>query len=691
MSALIPKLNPNFRPWEKITHSSMSIPALGHPSRSSSNPKLQFSPIISSLKLNLHGYIPWLVRKGQTHFIPHISSNGSVFTSPPAFELELGRLLALIPDRMRSILNGHPELEQLIEIVMDLGRKPLARFPSGDFIISTDTVTFQDLEHAISLVGDFADDNRAGIDRSLHRISAIRNRRGCIIGLTCRVGRAISGSAYMVRDLVEGGGSLLIIGRPGVGKTTVMRDIAKMLADNYKKRVVIVDSSNEIAGDGDIPHAGIGSARRMQVPNVDMQHKVMIEAVENHMPQTIVIDEIGTELEALAASTIAQRGIQLVGTAHGMTIENLIKNPSLEILVGGIQSVTLGDDEAFRRGVQKTILERKGPPAFTCAVEMISLTEWRVHHSLEATVDAVLAGRSPLFEVRKMGSSGVMVENSSTTTDANLRSNSCNTNEKHKEEVNRESDAQSENNDDNDYVSTFRSRVKQFRRDDNTPIRLYTYQIMEANLEQVLEVMGLEDAVDLVDDIGAADAILALHSKIKQNSWIREMAKFRQLPVFVIKANTTAQMVRAMRVILGMESFGTVSVSSSNRFKSENEIAEKAADRRNSSEETDALEEARLAIEQIVIPKGQPVELLPRSSEILALQMTVVEGYKLVAEKVGAELNKRLRILPLHASIKESITSDLNATEVQQTPVKDVDVCKITAGTTVARLPFLQD
>ncbi|CAN6558232.1 unnamed protein product [Malus baccata var. baccata] len=334
------------------------------------------------------------------------SSSCSASQEGEDFDVELGRLLALLPEEMRRRVSELPELHQLIEVVMDLGRKPLARFPSGDFVLSELPITLQDLEQATSQVGDFAVDNRAGISRTLHRISAIRNRKGVIIGLTCRVGRAISGSAGLLRDLVQDGGSLLLIGPPGVGKTTIIREIARMLANDYKKRVMIVDTSNEIGGDGDIPHGGIGSARRMQVPFSDMQHKVLIEAVENHMPQVIVIDEIGTKLEALAASTIAQRGIQLVATAHGVTIENLIMNPSLEMLVGGIQSVTLGDEEASRRGVQKTVQERKGPATFSCAVEIISKDELRVHCSLETTVDAILSGRFPKFEVRKMHSWG---------------------------------------------------------------------------------------------------------------------------------------------------------------------------------------------------------------------------------------------------------------------------------------------
>ena len=210
-------------------------------------------------------------------------------------------------------------------------------------------ITEADIAHVVDHIGTFGDDNRAGIERTLHRISAIRNRTGKIVGLTCRIGRAVYGTIEIIDDFVESGRSILIMGRPGIGKTTMLREAARVLADDLGKRVVVVDTSNEIAGDGDIPHPAIGKARRMQVRTPSLQHEVMIEAVENHMPQVIVIDEIGTELEAQAARTIAERGVQLIGTAHGNNLDNLMLNPTLSDLIGGIQSGHPG-----RRG---------GPPA----------------------------------------------------------------------------------------------------------------------------------------------------------------------------------------------------------------------------------------------------------------------------------------------------------------------------------------
>eukprot|EP00798_Chlamydomonas_sp_ICE-L_P019384 gene19384-26033_t len=323
---------------------------------------------------------------------------------------ELLKLVSLLPESVRTPLENHPQLSQLVEVVLDLGRPPFARFPNDEVKLSDDNITEEALAEAIAQVGDFDTDNRAGINSTLHRISCIRNRQGKVVGLTCRAGRSIEGSGALVEDigsgslvedLVQEGKSILFLGRPGVGKTTAIREISRMLADELHKRTVIVDTSNEIGGDGDVPHSGIGDARRMQVPRPEVQHLVMIEAVENHMPQVIVIDEIGTEEECMAARTIAQRGVQLVATAHGNALENVIKNPSLSDLIGGIQSVTLGDDTARKRGMQKSILERAHPPTFDVAVEMLGRGLWRVHMDVGAAVDGILMGVEPEGQVRE--------------------------------------------------------------------------------------------------------------------------------------------------------------------------------------------------------------------------------------------------------------------------------------------------
>ncbi|PKI74562.1 hypothetical protein CRG98_004889 [Punica granatum] len=564
------------------------------------------------------------IRRPSDRFLP---GNGSVSSSPSTVsasrsvaDSELEAFFELVPLRMRRELHRHEEIGQLIEVVMDLGRKPLARFPSGDWVISEEPISLEDLKHAISKVGEFSDDNRSGIDNSLHRISAIRNRKLQIIGLTCRVGRAMSGSAETFRDLVAGGGSILVVGPPGVGKTTLIREIARMLADDHKKRVVIVDTSNEIGGDGDVPHAGIGRARRMQVPNVHMQHN----------------------------------------------------------------SVTLGDEEARKRKVQKTILERKGPSTFTCAVEMISKTECRVHHRLDASVDAILAGKSPLIEIRQMhsevnGSPKPMLLDEKT--------------EEEEFELTNDEELSSDVDSDDDEVNYSRSKSKkrsskQPSSKKSIPISVYTYKILEADLLQVAAVMGLEDMIDVTDDIGVADAILACSSELKENPWIRGVAKFHQLPIFAIKSNTMAQMVKAVRMILGMESYGRKSKLPPKKYL-DVEIEEDAPKRKPSLEEIDALEEVRLAIEYIVIPGGEPVELLPRRSEIVARQLELVESYQLAVENSGTELNPRLQILPLRLNKKGSKVSKPSLSILKE--MTKEPLIGGGSGATVARLPLLPE
>lgn len=320
---------------------------------------------------------------------------------------DLDAMLSSLPPEIVAAVHALPDREALIEVVMDLGRRPEGRFPDSEVSLLEREITEADIAFVVDHIGSFGDDNRAGIERTLHRISAIRNRNGKVVGLTCRVGRAVYGTIEIINDFVETGKSILIMGRPGIGKTTMLREAARVLADDLGKRVVVVDTSNEIAGDGDIAHPAIGKARRMQVRTPSMQHEVMIEAVENHMPQVIVIDEIGTELEAQAARTIAERGVQLIGTAHGNNLDNLMLNPTLSDLIGGIQSVTLGDEEARRRRTQKSVLERKAPPTFDVIVEIQDRERVAVHSDVAETVDALLRGDAVAPELRWRDEEGV--------------------------------------------------------------------------------------------------------------------------------------------------------------------------------------------------------------------------------------------------------------------------------------------
>ncbi|MBD2202437.1 AAA family ATPase [Calothrix sp. FACHB-1219] len=573
---------------------------------------------------------------------------------------DLQKLLDILPQDLRQILEDHPKRDYLVEVVLDLGRRPEARFPNQAEYLSEQPVTQEQIDDCIQRVGTFGGDNRAGIEQTLHRISAIRNRTGKIIGLTCRVGRAVFGTIGMIRDLVETGRSILMLGRPGVGKTTALREIARVLADELNKRVVIIDTSNEIAGDGDVAHPAIGRARRMQVAHPELQHQVMIEAVENHMPEVIVIDEIGTELEALAARTIAERGVQLVGTAHGNQIENLIKNPTLSDLVGGIQAVTLGDDEARRRGSQKTVLERKAPPTFEIAVEMLERQRWVVHESVADTVDTLLRGRQPSPQTRTVDDNGkVSITRQLSVVNGRGAVNQAGGEESfgssrqsngwrssgqmvalpppslERERVTGRSEFDRLLDESFNYTDTidFSGGKKPGPNGEDLPLHVYPYGVSRHQLEQVISVLSLP--VVLTKDIDSADAILALRSHVKNHAKLRQMAKARHVPIHMIKSSTIPQITRGLRRLLNID---------------EPEIADDQELQlflhSGSDDEMDALEEARLAVEQIVIPKGQPVELLPRSPQVRKMQHELVEHYRLKSHSFGEEPNRRLRIYP---------------------------------------------
>ena len=575
---------------------------------------------------------------------------------------DLHKLLDILPQDLQHKLKNHPQGHNLVEVVLDLGRRPEARFPHGAEYLSETPVTQAQIDDCIQRVGNFGGDNRAGIEQTLHRISAIRNRSGKIIGLTCRVGRAVFGTIAMIRDLVETGQSILMLGRPGVGKTTALREIARVLADDLNKRVVIIDTSNEIAGDGDVAHPAIGRARRMQVSQPELQHQVMIEAVENHMPEVIVIDEIGTELEALAARTIAERGVQLVGTAHGNQIENLIKNPTLSDLVGGIQAVTLGDDEARRRGSQKTVLERKAPPTFDIAVEMLERQRWVVHDCVADTVDTLLRGRQPNPQTRTVDDHGKVgvARQLAVVNGGNGNGNGHVTNveesflaakpngwrssgqmvalpplsmERERPTGRSEFDRLLDESFNYSESINFPGRKPAGPNGEDLPLYIYPYGVSRDQLEQVINVLTLP--VVLTKDLDSADAILALRSHVKNQAKLRQMAKARHLPMFMIKSSTIPQITRSLRRLLNMDD-PDIGDNRELQLLLHN----------GSDDEMDALEEARLAVEQIVIPKGQPVELLPRSSQVRKMQHELVEHYRLKSDSFGDEPNRRLRIYP---------------------------------------------
>ena len=529
---------------------------------------------------------------------------------------DIERLLRLLPQDVQDALQSQDQSSSLLEVVLDLGRIPEARYPGRALVLGDRPLTRDDLESTVSRLGSFGADNRAGIERTLHRISAIRNRQGDVVGLTCRIGRAVFGTVAMVRDLLDSGESLLLMGRPGVGKTTALREIARVLADDLHQRVVVIDTSNEIAGDGDIPHPAIGRARRMQVARPELQHQVMIEAVENHMPEVIVIDEIGTELEAQAARTIAERGVMLVATAHGNALANLIKNPTLSDLVGGIQSVTLGDDEARRRRTQKTVLERAAEPTFPVAIEMHSRNRWAVHIDVAATVDQLLRGLPARAQERELTADGSLrlLEPSQPKRPvhpgrpalAALPVPSPLVARKPSEEAETEL---SEHNDDLQLLccGITPQLVEEATRRHRWPVRV-------------------------VEDLADADVILSMRQGLGRQPSLRRQARELKVPILVIKADTLPQVERAVDRLVSRRGRSSEPVPTLLPQAQDDELA--------------ALEECRLAVEKVVMPEGRPVELLPRTERVRRMQEELVERYRLRSDVFGTADHCRLRVFP---------------------------------------------
>lgn len=511
---------------------------------------------------------------------------------------DLSSFLSILPFNIRKTLED--DTTGLYEVVMDLGRLPEARYLDRHTMhLSEEPITQEQLDDAISQIGEFSGDNRAGIERTLHRISAMRNRSGKVIGLTCRVGRAISGTINVIRDLVESNKSILFLGPPGVGKTTKLREMARVLSDELGKRVIVIDTSNEIAGDGDVPHPAIGSARRMQVARPEVQHATMIEAVENHTPEVIIIDEIGTEEEAQAARTIAERGVMLIGTAHGNALDNLLKNPTLVDLVGGIQTVTLGDDEARRRGTQKTVLERSNQPTFDICVEILDRQTLAVHRNVAEAVDQLLRGWQIHPEIRKRDESTgdfAVVQKPEPTVTVSM-------------------------------VEGLEPFASDWASPKETHLKVYPYAVSKGLLERVVKTLQLP--VEVVKSIDEADAILALRSYARAGAKIFSLAEAQSVPVYVVKSNNLPQIQKALREALHLEesSIGSVDI--------EGDIDETEI----------ALEEARQAISR-VMDRLEPTELTPRKAYIRRLQHQLVERFNLSSRSVGDEPQRRLRILP---------------------------------------------
>lgn len=528
---------------------------------------------------------------------------------------DLDVLLSVLPVSIRERIDALGNEIDLLEVVMDLGRRPTARYTSGEVTLREEEVTAAEIDAVVSRIGDFDDDNRAGMARTLHRISAIRNRRGAIVGLTARVGRAVYGTIDIMADLLESGKSILLLGRPGVGKTTMLREMARVLAES--RRVIIVDTSNEIGGDGDIPHPAVGRARRMQVPRPSHQHETMIEAVENHNPEVIIIDEIGREQEAAAARTINERGVQLIGTAHGNTLENLLLNPTLSDLVGGIESVTLSDEEARRRGTQKTVLERRAPPTFDVLVEIQDRQRLAAHLDVAVSVDAMLRGQPMQVEIRSREEDGeIRIEMASVVPESSTlsgRRGPVNGGPvprptRRRERPATETAAES--------VSTAGPAVMVDEEDDRQRRRVFPYGVARNRLRQAARTLGV--AVDIVDDVGDAEVLITLKNYYRRRRRIISDAEQRRIPIYVLRANTVSQMENALAEVFGMEAIPE------DPFEA-------------------AVAEAERAIERIHAGANN-VDLAPAGASVRRYQHQLARQANLVSHSYGKEPNRHVRI-----------------------------------------------
>ena len=531
---------------------------------------------------------------------------------------DLDLLLDILPKHISSKVRELDDSENLLEIVMDLGRLPTARFVQREAILSEREITYEDITAITGAISEFDADNRAGIERTLHRISAIRNRHHDVVGLTCRIGRAVYGTSDIIQDLIESGASILILGRPGVGKTTILREAARILADSA--RVIIVDTSNEIGGDGDVPHPAIGAARRMQVAQPSLQHEVMIEAVENHNPEVIVIDEIGRELEAMAARTIAERGVQLIGTAHGNTLENLLLNPTLSDLVGGIESVTLSDEEARRRGTQKTVLERRAPPTFDVLVEIQDRNRFAVQSDVAAAVDALLRGYPLPPEIRYRDEDNrIHIQKPAPPTPGTAAQALNRSSKPDFTPFNRSTASQRPQNgarreaplvESMEATENVRPPLKQ--------VDIYPYGVARNRLLQAAKQLNVP--VRITRTLKEADALLTLRRYYRERQQPVEEAERRGMPIFVLRSNTSQQLEQFLVDLFNLST-----------------VPPKPA------QENVVVDQTQAAI-QAVLNGERWVDLQPASATIRRLQHEMARQADLVSHSYGEEPNRHVRI-----------------------------------------------
>ncbi|MQG61973.1 MAG: AAA family ATPase [SAR202 cluster bacterium] len=548
-------------------------------------------------------------------------------------QLELDLVLDVLPPEVAGVLRNRDDLDQLLEVVLDLGRLPEARFVSGDAELNDEPVTTADLENVIERIGDFGDDNRAGIERTLHRISAIRNRRGQVIGITCRVGRAVFGTIKIIEDLAFSGKNILLLGRPGVGKTTMLREMARVLSQEAKKRVIIVDTSNEIAGDGDVPHPAIGRSRRMQVPTPSQQHGVMIEAVENHMPETIVIDEMGTEQEAAAARTIAERGVQLIATAHGNTLDNLIMNPTLSDLVGGIQTVTLGDQEARYRGTQKSVLERKAPPTFDVVVEIQGWAKLAVHDNVSQVVDQWLRGFPISPEVRTMGDDGEVKRSQEQVRVSEAQPGSWQSDSRRGRggRANQSSQRQSPQGQ-MMAQSQMAALVEPEAVVKASEVRIFLFGVGRDKLEAAAAESGT--ALQIVNELRRADLVLTTKTHYRRGSQLVRIAESSGTPVCVLRKNTMPQLQEFLDTVIKEWHGGGGNGMLANLGNDED--GPPFTGQNGSPTMEKAMDEAEDAANR-VLSGEQTIHLAPQRSYIRRLQHLLGQRYNVASVSQGRE------------------------------------------------------